>query len=457
MITKGLSCLQNNDTQATVIDPDNVFWAMTAKDEEGAPFVSREVLSLYQKQKDSLDEEMKQFRFSAELSAVYIDPTDRCNSNCPYCYVPAKMRKNGAQMTKEQLRQVLNKVLDYFADKKRKPVIIFHASEPLLAKEAVFSAIREFKDKFSFGLQTNGLLLEKGDVEFLKKYRVGVGISLDAPLRSLNNKTRPSASSGFAARRAPRGEPSAKGGNFDAVVRAIEWFDGYAGLNVISTMTKFNIHSLDKLVRFLHSKKVPCVLFNPVRFTQKHSLKTKPDEKLMTKNFLKAVDSAIELSKSSGRGIIVANFSNVILSIVAPEARRMMCDISPCGGGRCFLTVTASGEMIPCGEFIGLKNSSGGNIFKTGIKEAMQSAPFQKIRSRFVEKIAECDACLYRNICGSPCPAELGSMGNMFQKAVFCEFYKAIIKHAFKLIAEGKEKYCFREEGWDNLVYNYKL
>ena len=119
MITKGLSCLQNNDTQATVIDPDNVFWAMTAKDEEGAPFVSREVLSLYQKQKDSLDEEMKQFRFSAELSAVYIDPTDRCNSNCPYCYVPAKMRKNGAQMTKEQLRQVLNKVLDYFADKKR--------------------------------------------------------------------------------------------------------------------------------------------------------------------------------------------------------------------------------------------------------------------------------------------------------------------------------------------------
>ena len=139
--------------------------------------MSRDVLSLYQKQKDSLDEEMKQFRFSAELSAVYIDPTDRCNSNCPYCYVPAKMRKHGAQMTKEQLQQVLNKVLDYFTGKKRKPVIIFHASEPLLAKEAVFSAIREFKDKFSFGLQTNGLLLEKEDVEFLKEYRVGVGIS----------------------------------------------------------------------------------------------------------------------------------------------------------------------------------------------------------------------------------------------------------------------------------------
>lgn len=437
----GLAVHSIDKANTALIDADNVFWAMTAKDAQGAPFVSREVLSLYQKQKGSLDQEMRQFRFSTELSAVYIDPTDRCNSHCPYCYVPAKMRKDGAQMTKGQLRQVLNKVLDYYAGKKRKPVIIFHASEPLLAKDAVFSAIREFKDKFSFGLQTNGLLLEKEDVEFLKEYRVGVGISLDAPLRSLNNKTR----------------PSAKGGNFEAVVRAIEWFDGYSGLNVICTMTKFNIRSLDKLVRFLHRKKVPCVLFNPVRFTQKHSLKVKPDEKLMTNNFLKAVDTAIELSQGSGRRIIVANFSNTILGIVAPEARRMMCDISPCGGGRCFLTVTASGEMLPCGEFIGLKNSSGGNIFKTGIKEAMQSAPFQKIRSRVVEKIAECDVCPYRNICGSPCPAELGARGEMFQKAVFCEFYKAVIRHAFKLIAEGKEKYCFREEGWDNLVYNYQL
>jgi len=52
----------------------------------------------------------------------------------------------------------LNKVLDYFTGKERKPVIIFHASEPLLAKEAVFSAIREFKHRFGFGLQTNFFL-----------------------------------------------------------------------------------------------------------------------------------------------------------------------------------------------------------------------------------------------------------------------------------------------------------
>src|SRR3989338_7384521 len=128
----GLAVHSIDQANTALIDPDNVFWAMTAKDAQGAPFVSRDILSLYQKQKDGLDEEMKQFRFSAELSAVYIDPTDRCNSNCPYCYVPAKMRKHGAQMTKQQLRQVLNKVLDYFAGKERKPVIIFQDLPELL-------------------------------------------------------------------------------------------------------------------------------------------------------------------------------------------------------------------------------------------------------------------------------------------------------------------------------------
>jgi uncharacterized protein len=134
-----------------------------------------------------------------------------------------------------------------------------------------------------------------------------------------------------------------------------------------------------------------------------------------------------------------------------------MCDISPCGGGRCFFTITARGDMIPCGEFIGLEGFAGGNIFKDSIARAMASEPFRKIRSRFVEKIDECDVCTLRNICGAPCPAELHTFGDMHQKAVFCEFYKEIINYAFKLIGEGKEKYLLRKEGFANLNYQYKI
>ena len=426
-----------DDNQRALIDPDNAFWAIVRRNAGGGL-----PSNFYSSVKDKLDKQLKDFRFSRELTAVYIDPTDRCNANCPYCYVPEATRKYGRSMTDRELTFILNRVDRYFKARKRKPVIVFHASEPLLVKDIVFKAIRNFRKQFKFGIQTNAVLLEKPDAEFLKNEHVGIGISLDSSSIIVNNKSR----------RFWQG-----GGNFENAVRAIEWFGGYNGLNVITTMTKFNIKGLPDMVRFLHKKKVPCVLCNPVRLTQKSSRKVKPDEGLMTRYFIKAVDTAIELSKKSNHRIIIGNFSNTILGIVAPTARRLMCDISPCGGGRCFFTITAKGEMIPCGEFIGLSGFSGGNIFKDSVSKAMSSGPFKRIRARFVERISECDVCIFRNICGAPCPAELYSLGNMYQKSVFCEFYKQIIRHAFKVIAKREEKYCFRQNGLGNLEYEYCL
>ncbi|MBI4335612.1 MAG: peptide-modifying radical SAM enzyme CbpB [Candidatus Omnitrophica bacterium] len=432
-----------DNRKGLIINPDNLFWAIFSKGKGGgAP--EKRLLSFYKDIKVGLDKEMRDFRFSAGLTAVYIDPTDRCNANCPYCYVPPKIRKNGRSMTKKELILVLERTADYFKGRKKKAVIVFHASEPLLVKDIVFEGIERFSGRFKFGIQTNATLMEDTDVEFLKRHRVGVGISLDSSSLSVNNRLR-------------RGWNS--DGNFRKAVSAVEMFDGYEGLNVITTITKFNVTGLPRMVEFLHSKKVPCALLNPVRLTREASRALRPDETLMARYFIRAVDKAVELSKDSARQIIIGNFANTILAIIAPAARRLMCDISPCGGGRCFLTVTASGEMIPCGEFIGLKGFSGGNIFSAAasIEGALQSRPFKKIRARVVEKIDECRICIFRNICGAPCPAELHSLGGMRKPSVFCEFYKEVITHAFKLISKGQERYCLRREAMDNLEYAYRF
>ncbi|MFQ5455491.1 MAG: peptide-modifying radical SAM enzyme CbpB [Nitrospirota bacterium] len=434
------------------IDPDNLFWGLTKGEKDTDSMPSGEIISLYDKVKNRLDRDMEDFRFSSNLTAIYIDPTDRCNAGCPYCYIPAGIRKNGTQMDKRELEYVLTEIADHFKnremDSKSRPVIVFHASEPLLVKEIIFQAIKDFEDQFYFGIQTNGLLLEKGDVQFLIDHRIGVGISLDSFDPEINNIQRPSIKT--------NGQTNGNG-NFKKAVEAIEWFDGYEGLNVITTITKYNVNNLPELVGFLHSKKVGCVLLNPVRLTTEASRDLRPDETLLTRYFIEAVEESLELSQSSCQRIIIGNFANIVLGITAPTARRLMCDISPCGGGRCFLTITASGNMIPCGEFIGLNEFSGGNIFNSKISDAMESEPFKKIRSRIVEKIDECDVCEFRNICGAPCPAELHSMGNMYEKSVFCEFYKEIIRYAFRLISEDKVKYLLREESIKNLEYEYEL
>ena len=425
-----------------LLDPDNVFWAVRRGSAKPAASVTRDILALHAKVKGRLDREMHDFRFGQGLNAVYIDPTDKCNANCPYCYIPAEIRRKGRSMTRAELTLVLENIRRYSREKrgKRKQVIIFHASEPLLVKDVIFEAIKKYQKIFAFGLQTNATLLERGDVKFLMKYKVGVGISLDSFSPETNNRSRASRETG---------------GNFNQAVRAIEWFSGYPGLNVIATVTKFNVRHLPGMVEFLHAKKVPCVLFNPVRLTQPASRLIKPDPKVMTRFFLRAVDTALKLSKDSGRKIIIGNFSNTILAIIAPVARRMMCDISPCGGGRCFFTITAKGDMIPCGEFIGVPGFSGGNIFRTSISKAMASKAFKRIRSRVVEKIDECATCDLRNICGAPCPAEMHALGNMYQKSVFCDFYKAVIKYAFRLIAENQVPHLLRDGFSGNLQYEY--
>jgi len=437
---RGLSFSDIDTDWKMALDPENIFWSVLPKNNGGFT-LPENLIDLYKKEMKHLDTEMRNFRFNEPLNCVYIDPTDRCNANCPYCYIPSKIRQQGTQMTAEQLDIVLSKIEEHFKGAKKKPVIVFHAAEPLLVKDILFGAIKKYHKKMLFGIQTNALLLEKEDVDFIKKYRVGIGISLDASTAEVNNRSRISR----------KGE-----GNFKKAVQAIDWFKGYEGLNVICTVNKYNVDKLSEHVQFLHKKKVPMVLLNPVRVTQKRSDSVKPDDKVFAKNLIKAVETAMNLTKKTKQQIVIGNFANVLLAIISPTARRMMCDISPCGGGRTFLTVTADGAMVPCGEFIGFKEFSGGNIFMTSIAKAMDSKPFKEIRSRMVENIEECDMCDFRHICGSPCPAEMYARGNINKKAVFCDFYKEIIVHAFKMIAEDNVKYLLRDDSLAHMAYEYR-
>lgn len=438
-----LSTFKLDDRRDILLDPDRVFWAIVDNAAEGAKATAEKTHSQVA---EDLGERFRRFRFDTQLTALYVNPNDACHADCRYCYIPPEIRRSGARMSKEQLDSVLQKADRYFAKQEmggRKPVIIFHGSEPLVVKDTVFSAIRENQDRFSFGLQTDGTLLTDEDVEFLKEMRVSVGISLDSYDPEVQ----------YYLRRAPGGRAA-----FDRTVHAIEAFAGYPGLNVVTTITRHNVGQLSGLIDFLHDRKVRVALMNPVRGTQDYSREFQPDCDSLLAGFSAAVRRALELTESTAEPILVGDFSNLVLAIVAPEGRRLMCDITPCGGGRCFLAVTGSGEMVPCGEFQGLPGFSGGNIFRDSIEAALESAPFQRVRGRIVERIEECRVCALKHICGAPCPAEAQGMhGDMLTASPYCEFYKGIIKLAFELIAEGKTHLCLREGAVANLEVDYCL
>lgn len=182
-----------DEKRVLIIEPDVVFWAIISKDNLDST-LKRDVLPFYERLKDDLASEMHKFRFKANLTSVYINPVDRCNADCAYCYIPHSVRKSNSQMGLKELESVLIRIHEYFyrrdANPDRKPVIVFHGSEPLLVKDTILSSIEKFHDRFHFGVQTNGLLLEETDVKFFKRYGVNVGLSLDSPDRETNDLLR---------------------------------------------------------------------------------------------------------------------------------------------------------------------------------------------------------------------------------------------------------------------------
>ena len=420
-----------------LIEPDTAFWALVERDKLADVALGGDLLRAYRKKADQFAKEMDILRFGLKPSAVYFNPTERCNLNCVYCYIPEKMRRKGQHMSRQQLVEALGILKRYFrttVPKGSLPQIIFHGAEPLLNREAVFAGIEQFGDDFRFGVQTNATLLDDSAIAFLREHEVSVGISLDAPTAAIADRTRAT----WEGR-----------GVYQQVVEAMGRLKDYPAWSVICTVSQENLRHLGKLVDFLHGHEVPTCLMNILRCTLPQSRSVKPDDATAAKYFLQALDRTHELYKKTGRKLIVGNFANILLAIVAPAARRLMCDISPCGGGRCFFALAPNGDLFPCSEFIGLPSFRGGNLFSDDLPTVLQSEPFRKVTGRKVEDIEPCRHCAIRHFCGSPCPAEAHEMnGGMQQVGAFCEFYEEQVRYAFRLIADDKiGDYLW--DGWD--------
>ena len=421
-----------------LVDPDTAFWSLIKKDKLGEALTSGSFMEQYREKVASFSAEMQALRFGLTPSAVYFNPTERCNLNCDYCYIPETIRKNGKHMEEEELIKALGILKTHFKDTVtdgRQPQIVFHGSEPMMNRKAIFSAIEAYKDVFLFGVQTNGTLLDDEAVEFLTGHGISIGLSLDGHIRQIADATRKTWDGS---------------GVSEKVVSIIKKLRNYQNYSVICTVTQQNMEVLSDIVDYFHFLEIPCCMLNPVRCTLPGGRNLKPQDHEMAGYYLNALDRSHELYQKTGRKMVIANFANVLVSIVAPTARRLMCDISPCGGGRCFFAVSAKGDLFPCSEFIGIPEFCGGNLFRGEIKQALASPAFKKVTGRVVEAIEPCSRCAVRHFCGSPCPAEAHEMnGSMNRPGAFCELYEEQVRYALRLIADGKED-AYLWDHWDS-------
>ena len=113
-----------------LIDPETNFWVVY--DES----VDSSILSFYKNKREEFLEDMKKYRFTVEPKTVYLNPTEKCNMNCPYCYIPTEIRKRGQSMGYQRLENILEKLTEIGVER-----VIFHGAEPMIVKDMIFRAI----------------------------------------------------------------------------------------------------------------------------------------------------------------------------------------------------------------------------------------------------------------------------------------------------------------------------
>ena len=132
-------------------------------------------------------------RSETQIQTVVLQPTPFCNIQCKYCYLP--QRDDKSVMDLETVIASFQRVFESgFAGSHI--TVIWHAGEPLVLPvsyyESAFAAIERMRPRdiyIQHSFQTNGTLLSKAWCDLFRRWRVGVGVSIDGP-RDLHDKNR---------------------------------------------------------------------------------------------------------------------------------------------------------------------------------------------------------------------------------------------------------------------------
>jgi len=124
----------------------------------------------------------------------------RCNLNCGYCYMYHGGDSSYLSQPKRVPWQVIEELPRMFKARhastgRRRYAVVFHGGEPLLVGKEFFdqmmtSLLQNLAElEVSFGLQTNGVLIDDDWIALFEKHGLEVSLSLDGP-SSVNRRNR---------------------------------------------------------------------------------------------------------------------------------------------------------------------------------------------------------------------------------------------------------------------------
>lgn len=322
------------------------------------------------------------------LTSVHLSLSDHCNLNCSYCYARERVERKHPILTYEEYKAIINDILEI------NPGVTFTLTggEPLLNKDCL--AIAEYikQRKGRVFLLSNGLLINKDNIQRISELFDLVTLSIDGPNDEIHSLTR--------------------GHNFDRVIAATSLLDKHnVDYTLSMTVTKDNIDYIEEMATKFGNRLNYAPYF-PIS-GESSSLDITGIEYY---NALKSATGVRPLSYCE------SSLDNALVS---------QCHKCAIGDGE--FSISATGDVYPC-QLIHTDEFYAGNIHEQNIKEIYyKSKAINDCAHLDVDTIKGCKDCPIKYICGGSCRARAYyGCGDINSTTDFCKyeqesFYDGII------------------------------
>lgn len=342
------------------------------------------------------------------IQTIVLQPTPFCNIQCKYCYLPT--RNDTSVMD-------LNTVTTSFGKVFESPyaggeiTVIWHAGEPLVLPvsyyESAFQAIEKLRPSsvhIRHSFQTNGTLVTKEWCDLIRRWHVGVGVSIDGPrhMHDANRVTR------------------AGKGTFDRAIRGARLLKAEGiPFHVISVLSKDGLECPEELHAFYLSEGIEDVCFNVEESEGNHvSELMNLSRDTMRGKFQTFLHRFWTISRQNPGINFIREIDGLIPRIFRPEEARVNNEqVEPFA----MMNIDCKGNVSSFSpELLGYTNERYnnfivGNVHQHSVQQMLESSAMQAMVTDINAGVDACrKECGYFSLCGGGAPVNKLSENGTF-------------------------------------------
>jgi uncharacterized protein len=336
-----------------------------------------------------------------KYSTLVLGLTGACNLACSYCFEHQDglacsycfEHQDGNAKSISMSKETASEAIDWFMDHSANEIpltVRFFGGEPLLNPDVMEYAASyasktadDFGKDIRFVVSTNGTLLTDDVVEIIRKYKIGVCVSIDGPSRIHDSF-----------RRDKRGR-----GSFAKVKRGVDKLLK-KGIDVsaqaVFTSASEDIKELSRYLLDTMGFKSLSLGYVDHRTKSPYSLEAKQKNEF-NRNYVEDISQCI--SASGSRRFSMSGHDHILRRLFRHEQQYYGC---PHHAGVSMIYVDPTGDLFPCYRLT-TENDKLGNIHLIKNERVVNKRRLHYVNDRVDRN--RCASCSFRYICGGTCPA----------------------------------------------------